>query len=150
MMLLITLDFMASDGRMVSVWQIERDEEGSIVGQVWGTVPQSVWRDKNTMQYLRIVSVPAEIRTGSLSVTSQKHHLLVDDVPCSCFYETILHSMLMGCPSMAVWFLPLTFCFKAADRPSLSALYSFQPWCWSTTCLLVFIKLYLLCEDAHS
>jgi len=32
MLLLITLDFMASDDRMVSVWRIEKDEEGSIGG----------------------------------------------------------------------------------------------------------------------
>jgi hypothetical protein len=32
MVLLIALDFMASDDGMVSVWRIEKDEEGSIGG----------------------------------------------------------------------------------------------------------------------
>ena len=52
----------------------------------------SVWRDRTTMKYVRIVSVPADIRTGNLSVTIQKHHLLTDDGPCSCFHVTILIS----------------------------------------------------------
>jgi len=44
------------------------------------------------MKYVRIVSVPAENRTGNLSVIIQKHCLLMDDGPCSCVHVTILIS----------------------------------------------------------
>jgi hypothetical protein len=109
MVLLVTLDFMASNDRMVSVCRVEKDEEGSIGGQVWGTVLLSVWRDRTSMKYVRIHSVPAEIRTGNLSVTIQ-NHLFGGWLSMFLFPCNHTDFMLMGCPSMAVWFLPLAFC----------------------------------------
>jgi hypothetical protein len=47
MVLLITFGLMASDDKMVSVCQIEKDEESSIGCQVCGTVPLSVWREED-------------------------------------------------------------------------------------------------------